>query len=80
VGKTTYYKDPAGVIYTTPGCTGSSQRTLSSTHPEYYRALQDNITRSFLVVTVEENRLTVDFCIPVLGTECEVYDSWGIVK
>jgi len=77
---TVYYNDPEGVIYTTPGCTGSSARSLCDTHPEYYRHLKDGMTRSFLAVTVEENKLTVDFCIPVLGTECEVYDSWGIIK
>ena len=77
---TVYYTDPEGVVYTTPGCTGSSSRWLCDTHPEYYRHLMDNISRSFLAVTVEDSKLTVDFCIPVLGTECEVYDSWGIIK
>lgn len=76
----TYYKAPAGVIYTTPGCTGSSARRYCNTHPEYYVKLDEMVEASFIAVTATENSLTFDFCIPVLGTECEVLDSWGIVK
>lgn len=77
---TVYYTDPEGVIYTTPGCTGSSSRGLCDTHPEYYAALDEGISESYLAVKVEKDRLTVDFCVPVLSTECRILDSWGIVK
>lgn len=81
VDGTTYYTDPAGVVYTTPGCTGSSSRKLfDTTHPEYYRATDDGLKRSYLAVTVEEEKLTVKLCIPDGLGGVEILDSWGIVK
>ncbi len=77
---TDYYNNPDGVIYTTPGCTGSSKRSYCDTHPEYYAALDEMISSSYLVVKITDNRLTVNFCIPALVTENEVLDSWGIIK
>lgn len=77
---TVYYNNPDGVVYTTPGCTGSSKRSYCDTHPEYYAALDEMISSSYLEVKVENDRLTVDFCIPALVTENEVLDSWGIIK
>ena len=80
INGTTYYTDPAGVIYSTPGCTGSSKRSICNTHPEYYAALHEQISSSYLSVKVEEDRLTVDLCIPLFAIENQVIDSWGIIK
>lgn len=75
-----YYTDPEGVVYTTPGCTGSSSRSINGTHPEYYRATDEKITRSYLAVKVEKDSITVKFCIPDSLDGVEILDSWGIKK
>lgn len=80
VDGTGYYNDPDGVIYTTPGCTGSSARSLCTTHLEYYRATSDMLTRSYLAVTVADDKIQFDLCIPESFGETKVLDSWGIVK
>ena len=75
-----YYTDPAGVVYTTPGCTGSSSRSINATHPEYYRATGENITKSYLAVDVKKDSITMKFCIPGSLGDVEILDSWGIKK
>jgi len=77
---TVYYNDPDGVIYSTPGCTGSSSRSVCDTHPEYYAELSDMISSSYLSVKVEDDRITVNLCVPALVVENLVIDSWGIIK
>ncbi len=79
---TVYYTNPQGVIYSTAGCTGSSNRGNCETHPEYYRKLAGDITKSYLAVTVENDRLTVDFQIPdwYFADEAVTLDSFGIIK
>lgn len=80
VDGTVYYTDPAGVIYSTPGCTGSSSRSASDTHPEYYRCTDDKMTKSYLAIEVDTDKLTVNLCIPSAFGEAEILDSWGIIK
>lgn len=78
---TVYYTSPKGVIYTTPGCTGSSSRSLYSDHDKsYYRQTAENMTATFLTVKVRSDRLTVNFCAPSGYGTTSVYDSWGIIK
>lgn len=75
-----YYTDPAGVIYTTPGCTGSSSRSLCDTHPEYYRATNEDLKRSYLKVDVKNDSLTVKLCVPDGLGGVATLDFWGIKK
>lgn len=78
---TVYYTSPEGVIYTTPGCTGSSSRSLYSDFDRsYYRQTADNMTKTFLAIKVQSDRLTVNFCKPSAYGDTTVYDSWGIIK
>lgn len=78
---TVYYTSPEGVIYATPGCTGSSSRSLYSGYDKsYYRQTAENMKASFLAVKVQGDRLTVSFCMPSGFGTTSVYDSWGIIK
>lgn len=80
VDGTVYYTDPAGVVYATPGCTGDSSRgSNSGVDKSYYRNVADGKARTFYAVTVEDGRITFDYCC-ASGGEAVVYDSWGIVK